>query len=187
MKYEGRSVRQVVKVLDPSPYLELMDRRFGIPPETFAPWLFFQPKRDSIWMVSRELLLPGRPDQYTLGMPFFRIRMRWPRPATAAVFKFGQLAKKNVLELEDDELAAMVYHRPLELEPERASALDGNGYVILRHRELSLGLGYYRPHRDPEDGDGEGRLTSLCPKAWTQRLGIEPPPKRPPAWVEGPG
>lgn len=178
MKYEGKSVRHVVQAIDPSPYLDLLDERFGIEPVTFEPYLFFQPKRDSVWMVARHLLLPGRPEPYSLGAPFFRIRMRYPRPSTSTVFRFGALARRNVLTLREEEIPAAIYHRPLALSPERAALLDGNGYVILRYEGLDLGLGYYRP-----EGEG-GLLTSLCPKAWTRRLGIEPPARLPPPWAE---
>ncbi|MCG8457794.1 MAG: hypothetical protein MI919_16080, partial [Holophagales bacterium] len=87
----------------------------------------------------------------------------------------------------DDEVPEAIFHRDIPLSRDRAEDLDGNGYLILRHRHLLLGMAYYRPHRDGEPAEPAGLVKSMLPRSWTRRLGIEPPPRHPPPWTETPG
>ena len=153
-----RPVAEAVKEVDATPYLDLMDRRFGISPSAFERYVFFQPNKDGVWIVNRDLQAPVRPDPHVLGMPFFRIDMRFPRPSTNAVLKFGHLATRHRLELEDPEIAAALYRRSLSLDADRVSGFEGNGYVILFYRGRPLGLGYFRPGREAAAPRRQGRV-----------------------------
>ncbi len=180
-----RPVVQAVTEVDASPYLDLMDRRFGIPLSTFDPYVFFQPNKDGVWIVNRDLEAPARPDPHVLGMPFFRIDMRFPRPSTNAVLKFGHLATRHVLELKDPEIEAALYRRSLSLDADRVGGFEGNGYVILSYRGRPLGLGYYRPGTGDDPREPGGELKGMCPKMWTSKLGLLPPAQRPLPWETG--
>ena len=180
-----RPVAEAVKEVDATPYLDLMDRRFGISPSAFERYVFFQPNKDGVWIVNRDLQAPVRPEPHVLGMPFFRIDMRFPRPSTNAVLKFGHLATRHRLELEDPEIAAALYRRSLSLDADRVSGFEGNGYVILFYRGRPLGLGYFRPGREDDAQDPGGELKGMCPKMWTSKLGLQPPAQRPVPWETG--
>ena len=178
--YGERPVHEVVRPVDASAYVGLLVQRFGMAPELFEPYVFYRPKPDGVWMVNRDLRVPARPEPHTLGMPFFRTDMRFPRPSTNAALKFGAAATRNVVELEDEEVAQALFRRDVAL-GSRALKLEGNGYVIVRCRGRALGLGYFAPHPEMPE---RGVLKTHCPKAWTAKLGIQPPAQRPMPWDE---
>lgn len=179
-EYGIRPVAEAVKEVDASPYVGLMVERFGMAPSVFEPYLFFSPNPDGVWLINRDLEVPSRPEPHVLGMPFFRIDMRYPRPSTNAALKFGAEATRNIVELEEDEVAYALYRRDVVL-GERIEALEGNGYVIVRFRGRSLGFGYFAPDRERPE---RGLLKTHCPKAWTSKLGVLPPAQRPLPWDE---
>jgi hypothetical protein len=47
--------------------------------------------------------------------------------------------------------------------------MTGHGYVMLRHRGLPIGLGFFHPE---DDGDW---LRGMLPKSWVVRTGIPSP------------
>ena len=175
-----RPVSEVIEPVDAGPYLDLMVHRFGMAREVFDPYLFFKPKKRSIWVVHRNLWVPARPDPHSVGMQFFRTKMRFPRPSTNAVLKFGGAATKNTVALGDDEIAQALFRRTLELDPERAWPIEGNGYVLLFYRGRPLGIGYFSPAKERPGGE----LKAMCPKKWTSKLGLRPPAQRPVPWEE---
>lgn len=178
--YGERAVADVVREVDASAYVDLMVERFGMAPDLFAPYLFYRPKPENVWMVNRDLRVPERPQPHTLGMPFFRTDMRFPRPSTNAAVKFGFAATRNIVELTEDEVPFFLYRRDVALGA-RVHELRGNGYVMVRYRGRSLGFGYYAPNSDHVE---RGVLKTHCPKAWTAKLGIQPPAQRPLPWED---
>lgn len=179
--YGIRSVAETLREADAKPYLRLMVERFGMAPEAFEPYFFFKPKDDALWIINRDLRLPERPEPFVLGMPFFRLDMRYPRPSTNAVLKFGHLATRHRVELRADEVPHALYRRDLQLSEERCRDFESNGYVLTFYRGRPFGLGYYSP---TESADGSGLLKTHCPKIWAGNLGVSPPAQRPLPWDE---
>ncbi len=162
---------ELVDAVDPTPFLDVLVERFGMPRESFDRFLVHQPNRDTVWIVDRDIRLPSRPAPHALGMPFFYPQMRFPRPTTSAAMHFGYLATRNVIDIEADELPSLVFRRPILADAGRldaAGAVD-YGYAFLRYRGAVLCLAYVDP--------AAGVVKSLCPKEWTTRLGFEPPPR----------
>ncbi|MCG8460742.1 MAG: RsmB/NOP family class I SAM-dependent RNA methyltransferase, partial [Holophagales bacterium] len=48
-----RRVDQVIDPVDGRPYLGLLENRFGIPRQVFAPYFCFRPTKDMLWLVAR--------------------------------------------------------------------------------------------------------------------------------------
>ena len=82
-----RSPAEVVDPIPGKPYLDLLEERFGMPRDLFDGYLFYRRNKDGVWIVNRDLRAPERPDPHVMGMPFFRVDMRFPRPSTNTVIR----------------------------------------------------------------------------------------------------
>lgn len=163
MKGGARSLDEVVEAADMEPYLDLLERRFGIPASVFDDYLAFRASAKILRIARRHLRLPRAPDPVALGMPFFYAAMRHPRPTSAAVLKFGCHATRNVLDFDDRRLADFVFGREIHLDQD-AGGIDGPGYVIGRHQECIIGIGACRRQ------DGGLVLQGMVPKAWAAQI-----------------
>jgi NOL1/NOP2/fmu family ribosome biogenesis protein len=131
--------------------LDWWEERFGVPPETFDGYTFWEKGKGKIWILHAEVVDPIRIEG--LGMTFLRTRQEHWKPTTEAVQRFGRLATKNVVELTGGEAEAFAAGHDQELD------WDGDwGYLIAAHRvagELEpLGVGLYL----------HGELRSVVPK-----------------------
>ena len=161
---DHRTVAEVVDAVDPGPWLEILERRFGIPPEVFAGHVLFRANRSILSIARRDLELPRRPDPVAVGIPFFYLKMRNPRPTSAAAIRFGAHADRNVVDLGEENVADFVFGRDIPLSGTEAAAIDGPGYVIARLLGSVVGLGHCR-------AEGGGLvLRGMLPKAWASQL-----------------
>ncbi|WP_433624408.1 DUF7122 family protein [Halomicrococcus sp. NG-SE-24] len=141
-RVEGRATRREV--------LDWWDERFGIGPETFENYSFWEKGKGKIWILRGDLDSPVRVE--ALGMTFLRTRQEHWKPTTNAVQRFGRDATRNVVELDRDAARRFASGEDQELE------WDGDwGYVVAAH-ELAgatepLGVGLYL----------RGELQSLVP------------------------
>ncbi|WP_440006152.1 DUF7122 family protein [Halomicrococcus sp. SG-WS-1] len=141
-RVEGRATRREV--------LDWWDERFGIGPETFENYSFWEKGKGKIWILRGDLDSPVRVE--ALGMTFLRTRQEHWKPTTNAVQRFGRDATRNVVELDRDAARRFARGEDQELE------WDGDwGYVVAAH-ELAgatepLGVGLYL----------RGELQSLVP------------------------
>lgn len=139
----GRPTRRAV--------LDWWEQRFGVPPSTFDRHTFWEKGAGKIWALNYELSGPIRIE--ALGMPVLRTRQEHWKPTTDAVQRFGHLATRNVIEL--DEMQA---RRFLAGETQEVS-WDGDwGYLIGSHgiggAPAPIGVGLYT----------YGELKSTIPK-----------------------
>jgi NOL1/NOP2/fmu family ribosome biogenesis protein len=84
------------------------------------------------------------------GIPASRMKGKFPKPSTAFIQVFGNLATKNTLELEKADALAYLHGedfltKSLNLE---------TGYVILSYEKAILGIGFYK----------EGKIANMLPK-----------------------
>ena len=147
-------------VVDPSPWLRVLEERFGIPPEAFADYTFLRTGKQGIRIVSRDHRPPLRPAPDAVGMLFMHTKGRFPKWTTAAVLTFGHLATRNVVEVTRRQLEAYLRREDISLGREQAAACSGRGYVVLRHQGVTVGLGLFHPD------NGGGTVASLFPKGW---------------------
>ncbi len=147
-------------VVDPGPWLETLDARFGIPREVFDAYLFFRTGSKGVRVVCQDHRPPLRPAPDAIGMLFMHTKGRFPKWTTAAVLAFGHLATRNVVEVTASQVEAYVRREEISLTREQAYACSGGGYVILRYRDVTVGMGLFRPT------PGGGTVASLFPKGW---------------------
>ena len=146
---EGRASRQEV--------VEWWEERFGIAPEAFEGYSFWEKGKGKIWILRGNLESPIRIE--ALGMKFLRTRQEHWKPTTNAVQRFGRRATKNAVDLTREEARRFVRGDDQELD------WDGDwGYLIARH-ELAgdaepLGVGLYL----------HGELRSPVPKGRQREL-----------------
>lgn len=158
-----RPLREVVDPLDPEPWLALLEERFAIPRETFAGLLIFRPNRKHLAIADGDLLVPVGSEPLALGMPFVYDRMRSPRLTTGAAVRFGAAARRNLVDLDGDEIEDFLARREVLLRPEEAAKCSGPGWVLARHRGLVLGLGR------AQGRDGGLVLVGMVPRSWAVR------------------
>jgi len=131
--------------------------RFGVPAETFEGYTFWEKGAGKVWAFAADLPTPT--DVEGLGMTFLRTRQEHWKPTTNAVQRFGSLATRNVIELDDDD--AVDFLAGEDVDPE----WDGDwGYLVVAH-ELAggvepIGVGLY-VHDELRSVIPKGRRASL--------------------------
>lgn len=149
---EGRASREEV--------LAWWEERFGIPPETFAEYTFWERGAGKLWAFHADVPSPVRAEG--LGITFLRTRQEHWKPTTSAVQRFGREATKNVIELDPAEASAFAAGHDQELE-----RWEGDwGYLVAVH-ELAgdlepIGVGLYV----------YGELRSTVPKGNQRELAV---------------
>ncbi|WP_435179835.1 DUF7122 family protein [Halorussus sp. AFM4] len=128
----GRATRREV--------VDWWDERFGVPPETFDGYTFWEKGKGKIWILRGDVASPIRIE--ALGMKFLRTRQEHWKPTTNAVQRFGREATRNVIELAREQARTFVRGEDQELD------WDGDwGYLVATHdlagEPEPLGVGLY--------------------------------------------
>ncbi|MCU4717898.1 DUF7122 family protein [Halapricum hydrolyticum] len=129
---EGRPTREAV--------LTFWAERFGIDPETFAAYTFWERGNGKIWAFTGDLETPV--DIEALGMSFMRTRQEHWKPTTEAVQRFGPRADRNVIHLDREAAERFLAGEDQQLE------WDGDwGYLVVTHDIAGgpepIGVGLY--------------------------------------------
>ena len=114
--------------------------RFGLDPETFEDYTFWEKGSGKIWAFADDMDSPANVEG--LGMTCLRARQEHWKPTTDAVQRFGRGAERNVVVLEEDDARAFL--RGEDTDPE----WDGDwGYLIAAHEIAGgvepIGVGLY--------------------------------------------
>ncbi|RQG95940.1 DUF7122 family protein [Natrarchaeobius chitinivorans] len=146
---EGRASRREV--------LEYFEDRFGIPPETFDDYSFWEKGAGKIWIYAGEASSPVEIE--AIGMTCLRTRQEHWKPTTDFVQRFGRHASECVIELDPEAARRFVAGEDQELE------WDGDwGYLIAAHEIAGdlepIGVGLYV----------HGELRSMVPKGRQREL-----------------
>ncbi|PGF17967.1 hypothetical protein CP556_18910 [Natrinema sp. CBA1119] len=137
---EGRATREEV--------VTLFADRFGIPPETFDDYTFWEKGAGKIWIYAGDAPTPIRIE--AIGMTCLRTRQEHWKPTTDFVQRFGQYATECVIELEREQARRFATGEDQELE------WDGDwGYLIAAHE-----VGVEPKGRSSRDGESEARSAS---------------------------
>ncbi len=141
---EGRASRKEV--------IDYFEDRFGIQPETFADYTFWEKGAGKIWIYAGEAPTPIEIE--AIGMTCLRTRQEHWKPTTDFVQRFGQHATDCVIELDREQARAFAAGEDQDLE-----WWDGDwGYLIAAHDVAGdlepLGIGLYV----------HGELRSMVPK-----------------------
>lgn len=102
-----------------------------------------------------------RPEADASGLFFLRTNVNMPKLTTAGAMLIGASAERNAIELEYPQAAAYLARRAFRVAGDQAQAAD-DGYVVLRHRGHTLGIGLYKK--------ATGGVASLYPKHWATEI-----------------
>ena len=132
--------------------------RFGIAPETWAGYSFWEKGNGKLWVFAGEAADPTPVE--ALGMRCMRVRQEHWKPSTNAVQRFGDRATRNVIHLSDAETRRFVAGEPID-----RPGWEGDwGYLIaataVAGRDVPLGVGLYL----------HGELRSTVPRGRQRRL-----------------
>ena len=155
---EGRVSRQEV--------LDYYEERFGIPPETFEEYSFWEKGAGKIWIYAGEAPSPTQVE--ALGMLCLRTRQEHWKPTTDVAQRFGRHASRCVIDLSREEARRFAAGEDQELD------WDGDwGYLIATHPVTGGADGLSDRDSADERGDREplgiglyvhGEFRSLVPK-----------------------
>ncbi len=151
------------RVVDPSPWLAVLEERFGLERSLFAEYTFLRMSKRGIHLVSTEHRPPPRPRPDAVGTLFLHTKGQTPKLTTAGALAFGRAATRNTVPLRREQLVPYLRRETLVLTPDQVEMCTGPGFVIVTYEGIPVGTGLYRhgpPHRHA--------LESLFPKGWAR-------------------
>lgn len=154
-----------VEPIDPTPWIALLHERFGMNEEALRAYTWHQPNAQLISLLTPSHQPPARPAPISMGLPFIRTTLRFPKMTTGGTLLVGPLATRHVIDLDEAQLNAYYSRQTyIALRPEQTDLCESMGYVIVKFEGIVLGQGFYRP-ADPA-GDAPANLDSFYPKAF---------------------
>jgi len=108
---------------------------------------------------------PTKPVPLSMGMPFLRTNMAFPKLTTPATMVVGGEATRNVVDVDTAQANAYLRRAIFHPSEEQLERCAPKGYVVVRHEGIALGLGMRRPGEE----DAPDRVESLFPKALATR------------------
>lgn len=143
--------------VDGHEYVGWWVERFRLPVETFAGLGFWQRGRSTVWAALADAhgLEDARVD--AVGVPFLRVGSRLWKPPTVALRCFAAAARRNAVDVDDDEARAFLRGDAVELsgDDRRWEHLE-RGFLVVRYRSVPLGCGEWR--------GGDRQVLSCLPK-----------------------
>ncbi len=130
------------------PIKQLLDQQWGF---TEVEHAFFKTQKDKLYIISRDIakldLSLYRIIQ--VGMYFGELKKGLLRLSIEGSQLVGPKAKKNVVELDEEEMRAWLRGEDLDKE------IDAEGFVIVKHNKDFFGSGKYK----------EGKILNFVPKS----------------------
>jgi len=140
--------------------------RFGIEPGVFNNLVFFRSNSRLVSIVNKDHVPVDGHGVEARGITFLHAQMRFPKLTTAAVFFIGGHATRNVVRLNRAQTDAFLSRETIALSDDEIKRCDGQGYVVVTHEGIVMGLGFLR---FPAEGGAE--LESYFPKSWSIERG----------------
>ena len=144
--------------IDPEPWLAPLRARFGFRAALFDGYAFYRPNVKSVAIAAAGFAPPV--GAASIGLPFLRTNMTFPKLTTGATRQFGASASIHRIELDADQLDAYYARDCFDLRRDQLGACDSLGYAVALFEGIALGLGMYRPEREAM----APRLDSLFPE-----------------------
>lgn len=138
-----------------------LEERFGVSSSTLGQLHVFQRNRRQLGAVAAGHRPPLGPEPQTVGMSFLYPDMRFPKLTTAAARLLGPWIRHNAIEADRLQADAYLRRRVFALDPAQTGEVSGPGFLLVRHADIALGLGFARRR---EAGGFE--VESLSPKMW---------------------
>jgi NOL1/NOP2/sun family putative RNA methylase len=141
--------------------LETAAARFGLTLSDLAPFSLQLAGRRKLYLVNPDHQPPLEPQPDATGLLLMRTGERIPKLSTAAVQLLGNAARQNVIEVDLGQAQAYLHRQVINVSLDQAWRCPGSGFVLIRHRGFTLGVGMLEP-----DSTG-GQVGSLFPKGWS--------------------
>lgn len=146
--------------IDPNPWIQLLQTRFGIPPGAFEGYHFFMPHPRGIYIRNQDHAPPAEIRRNQTGLRLIRLGLKHPKLTTAGALLFGDRATRNVLNLNEHQLKLFLDRQRVPLHGDQRAACGDPGYVLLRYRDEMLGIALLL------DENGKPALKPMPPRAW---------------------
>lgn len=150
-----------MKQIETKKYLEVLSDRYGIPIESFDSFKVYQPNSRYISFCPKDHNPPDGIPLESTGVYLMKTRISHPKLTTTAVQILGKYAQKNIVHLKKEQVEAYFLRKPVEISIEQMVNVKGNGYVIAKYMNHSIGIAVV------DQEFGKVYLKSLFPKNWT--------------------
>ena len=126
---------------------DILEARFEIDATTFSDLKLLNKSRRDIYGVADD----HRPPQMAKcisGLPLFHMHFQYPKLTTSCAATFGPGAARNVIDVSSGQLKAYLARKAITLIKDQVRACDGSGYVLIRHCNAILGVGFYEQNQN---------------------------------------
>lgn len=147
-----------------STYAAPIQQHFGFAPAVFAAYKYHSTGRGCYMLCADHALLHGLRHDAS-GMLLVKSGTRFPKLSTTAAMLLGQYATRQIIILNQAQIEAYIRQRPLQVARSQLLECGRGGYVLIRYRELNLGLGLIKTAQ-LESGQPLIDLSSLFPQSW---------------------
>lgn len=152
-----RSTNQRRVELAPLPADALQDyhqdviKRFGLPIDITDRFRFARLSNKGLYCINDDNQPPARLNLDATGLFCLKTRIRYPKLSTAAAMLIGHLASQHVVALNAEQRDQYLHKQDLELRSDQLELCQSTGYVIVRYRNICLGLGLYFEPNEQHD------------------------------------
>jgi len=132
-------------------------RQFGMDPEAFRGYrLWHFPGRPAVWLAAERFVPEEEDGLETMGLPVLRRPLPRGMPTTAFLQRFGHLAEKNLIRVDQEAIIPLMQGKILPWDVETAKA----GPCVVASDLAILGRGWIK----------QGWLVLDAPKEWAKSL-----------------
>jgi NOL1/NOP2/fmu family ribosome biogenesis protein len=125
---------------EPERVASLLQERYGIDPSALAGMCLLERNRRQVFLAGADHRPPTEPPASS-GLPLMHMAMRTPKLSTAGAAFLGSHARRNVIDVDDEQRRLYLARRTFSLLPGRLPAGVDEGHVLIRHRGAVLGVG----------------------------------------------
>lgn len=155
-------MRIEANALSTSSYADAILEYHGFSKDAFSQYEFCKGGGKTIFVFPKGLQSLSEDDSLPCGLPFIRIKGKYPKLTSVAAMHFGHLATVRYVDLEDKQLDDVLKRQAVAMSEDQIKTSDPDSYVILRHtgalgRPQGIAMGYV---------NSEWALASLLPKNW---------------------
>lgn len=142
-------------------YVQELMARYQFPESLLQHYHLEQSSNRGIYMMNGDHTTPEVLSKDVSGLIFMKTGTNYPKLTTGAAAILGNHATQNVVSLTDTQFERYLKREDIKLTSEQVINCSSTGFVIVRYRGHTAGLGLYlSPH-----GDKPPRLQSLFPKS----------------------
>jgi hypothetical protein len=134
--------------------------RFGIERSAFDDLQLLKKSRRDIYAVATDHRPPYMAKCIS-GLPLFHLHFKYPKLITSCATSFGHNAGLNIIDIFPNQLQDYLSRKTVTLYEDQDQVCDGTGYVLIRHQNAVLGVGFYEQN--------QGFVASLFPKSRVTR------------------